>query len=105
MPQYVRHLQGNHDEALMPHALAVRRPAPERHSAFAFTERPGTSRLARPGEYFDKIGRRAGLMGMESGQFEMRIWPRSPCATSSCSFSWAPPRSRSWRATSSAPSR
>ncbi|HEV8537415.1 MAG TPA: hypothetical protein VGR15_00715, partial [Bacteroidota bacterium] len=33
------------------------------------------SRLAQPTQYFDKIGRRAGLMGYESGQFEMWVWP------------------------------
>ena len=33
------------------------------------------SRLAQPTQYFDKIGRKAGLMGYESGQFEMWVWP------------------------------
>jgi glycogen debranching enzyme len=33
------------------------------------------ARLAQPGQYFDKIGERAGLMGFESGSFEMWIWP------------------------------
>lgn len=33
------------------------------------------SRLAQPTQYFDKIGPRAGLMGYESGQFEMWVWP------------------------------
>ncbi|MBI3765730.1 MAG: hypothetical protein HY277_04415, partial [Ignavibacteriales bacterium] len=36
------------------------------------------SRLAQPTQYFDKIGRRAGLMGYESGQFEMWVWPWKP---------------------------
>jgi len=36
------------------------------------------SRLAQPNQYFDKIGRRAGLMGLESGQFEMWCWPWKP---------------------------
>ena len=36
------------------------------------------SRLAQPNQYFDKIGRRAGLMGYESGQFEMWVWPWKP---------------------------
>ncbi|TAK63728.1 MAG: hypothetical protein EPO24_03960 [Bacteroidetes bacterium] len=36
------------------------------------------SRLAQPNQYFDKIGRRAGLMGLESGQFEMWVWPWKP---------------------------
>lgn len=33
------------------------------------------TRLAQPLQYFDKIGRRAGLMGYESGSFEMWVWP------------------------------
>ncbi len=33
------------------------------------------SRSAEPGQYFDKIGPRAGLMGYESGEFEMWVWP------------------------------
>lgn len=36
------------------------------------------SRLAQQTQYFDKIGRRAGLMGYESGQFEMWVWPWKP---------------------------
>lgn len=36
------------------------------------------SRLAQPTQYFDKIGPRAGLMGYESGQFEMWVWPWKP---------------------------
>jgi len=36
------------------------------------------SRLAQPTQYFDKIGPRAGLMGNESGQFEMWVWPWKP---------------------------
>ncbi len=36
------------------------------------------SRLAQPYQYFDKIGRRAGLMGYESGSFEMWVWPWKP---------------------------
>lgn len=36
------------------------------------------SRLTQPTQYFDKIGPRAGLMGYESGQFEMWVWPWKP---------------------------
>ena len=47
----------------------------------AFEIRPNNlelTRLAQPDQYFDKIGRRAGLMGYESGQFEMWVWPWKP---------------------------
>ncbi|RPI65963.1 MAG: hypothetical protein EHM47_17800, partial [Ignavibacteriales bacterium] len=33
------------------------------------------SRLAQPGQYFDRIGKKAALMGFESGTFELWIWP------------------------------
>lgn len=33
------------------------------------------SRLAQPNQYFDKIGPKAGIMGSESGNFEMWVWP------------------------------
>lgn len=33
------------------------------------------SRLSQAFQYFDKIGPRAGLIGYESGQFEMWVWP------------------------------
>lgn len=33
------------------------------------------TRLAQPFQYFDKIGKKAGLMGYESGSFEMWVWP------------------------------
>ncbi|GEM_PF-237837 len=36
------------------------------------------SRLAQPTQYFDKIGPRAGVMGLESGQFEAWVWPWKP---------------------------
>ena len=36
------------------------------------------TRLAQPYQYFDKIGPRAGLMGYESGTFEMWVWPWKP---------------------------
>jgi hypothetical protein len=36
------------------------------------------TRLAQPYQYFDKIGPRAGLMGYESGSFEMWVWPWKP---------------------------
>jgi glycogen debranching enzyme len=47
----------------------------------AFTPVPNDlqlSRPAQPGQYFDKIGPHAGLMGLESGQFEMWVWPWKP---------------------------
>jgi hypothetical protein len=47
----------------------------------AFPILPNTleiSRLAQPTQYFDKIGPHAGLMGYESGQFEMWVWPWKP---------------------------
>jgi glycogen debranching enzyme len=33
------------------------------------------TRLAQPDQYFDKIGRKAALMGYENGSFEMWVWP------------------------------
>jgi hypothetical protein len=33
------------------------------------------TRTAQPNQYFDKIGRKAALMGYENGSFEMWIWP------------------------------
>lgn len=33
------------------------------------------TRTAQPNQYFDKIGRKAALMGFENGSFEMWIWP------------------------------
>ncbi|MBI4546578.1 MAG: hypothetical protein HY707_01255 [Ignavibacteriae bacterium] len=51
---------------------------PAEHFIPAFSLKPNSlelSRLAQPTQYFDKIGRRAGLMGYESGQFEMWVWP------------------------------
>ena len=33
------------------------------------------TRSAQPFQYFDKIGKKAGLMGLESGSFEMWVWP------------------------------
>ena len=33
------------------------------------------SRIAQPHQYFDKIGRKAALMGYENGSFEMWVWP------------------------------
>jgi glycogen debranching enzyme len=33
------------------------------------------TRLAQPNQYFDKIGRKAALMGYENGSFEMWVWP------------------------------
>ena len=32
-------------------------------------------RSVQPEQYFDKIGKRAGIMGYESGSFEMWVWP------------------------------
>ncbi|MBI5215299.1 MAG: hypothetical protein HY960_06060 [Ignavibacteriae bacterium] len=54
---------------------------PEQKYISAFDFKPNDlelSRLAQPNQYFDKIGRRAGLMGYESGQFEMWVWPWKP---------------------------
>ncbi len=36
------------------------------------------TRLAQPNQYFDKIGRKAALMGFEDGTFEMWVWPWKP---------------------------
>ena len=36
------------------------------------------SRIAQPTQYFDKIGRKAALMGFEDGSFEMWVWPWKP---------------------------
>jgi glycogen debranching enzyme len=33
------------------------------------------TRIAQPSQYFDKVGRKAALMGFESGSFELWIWP------------------------------
>ncbi|MFI5253776.1 MAG: amylo-alpha-1,6-glucosidase [Bacteroidota bacterium] len=44
------------------------------------------SRLAQPLQYFDKIGKRAGIMGFESGTFEMWVWPWKPLRNFELSF-------------------
>lgn len=44
------------------------------------------SRTAQPSQYFDKIGMRAGLMGYESGSFEMWVWPWKPLRDFELSF-------------------
>ena len=44
------------------------------------------SRPAQPYQYFDKIGRRAALMGYESGSFEMWVWPWKPLRNFELSF-------------------
>ena len=44
------------------------------------------SRLAQPYQYFDKIGKRAGLMGYESGTFEAWVWPWKPLRNFELSF-------------------
>ena len=44
------------------------------------------SRLAQPLQYFDKIGKRAGLMGYESGSFELWFWPWKPLRNFELSF-------------------
>ncbi|MFA3783296.1 amylo-alpha-1,6-glucosidase [Melioribacteraceae bacterium 4301-Me] len=36
------------------------------------------SRIAQPTQYFDRIGRKAALMGYEDGTFEMWVWPWKP---------------------------
>src|SRR5882762_8134112 len=47
----------------------------------AFEIRPNDlelTRLAQADQYFDKIGRRAGIMGYEGGSFELWVWPWKP---------------------------
>ena len=44
------------------------------------------TRPAQPLQYFDKIGRRAGIMGYESGTFEMWVWPWKPLRNFELSF-------------------
>ncbi len=44
------------------------------------------SRLAQPYQYFDKIGRRAALMGNESGNCELWVWPWKPLRSFEFSF-------------------
>jgi hypothetical protein len=44
------------------------------------------TRLAQPLQYFDKIGKRAGIMGFESGTFEMWVWPWKPLRNFELSF-------------------
>ncbi len=44
------------------------------------------SRPAQPTQYFDKIGRRTGLMGYESGTFEAWVWPWKPLRNFELSF-------------------
>jgi glycogen debranching enzyme len=44
------------------------------------------TRLAQPTQYFDRIGRQAGLMGSEDGSFEMWIWPWKPLRSFDLSF-------------------
>jgi glycogen debranching enzyme len=36
------------------------------------------SRIANPAQYFDKIGRKAAIMGFENGSFEAWVWPWKP---------------------------
>jgi glycogen debranching enzyme len=44
------------------------------------------TRPAQPFQYFDKIGKRAGLMGYESGTFEAWVWPWKPLRNFELSF-------------------
>ena len=44
------------------------------------------TRLAQPLQYFDKIGKRAGIMGFESGTFELWVWPWKPLRNFELSF-------------------
>jgi glycogen debranching enzyme len=44
------------------------------------------TRLAQPLQYFDKIGRRAGIMAYESGTFEAWVWPWKPLRNFELSF-------------------
>ncbi len=43
-------------------------------------------RLAQVNEYFDKIGRKAALMGHQDGSFEMWVWPWKPLRNFSLLF-------------------
>ncbi|MGB2867901.1 MAG: amylo-alpha-1,6-glucosidase [Bacteroidota bacterium] len=55
----------------------------------AFQTLPGSLQLTRPAQplqYFDKIGRRAAIMGYESGTFEAWIWPWKPLKNFELSF-------------------
>ncbi len=49
-------------------------------------EGPALTRLAQPGQYFDRIGTRAAVMGYESGSFEAWIWPWKPLRAFELSF-------------------
>lgn len=50
--------------------------APATIAAFDLdTGPPRLSRPAQPHQYFDRIGRRAALMGFEDGTFEAWVWP------------------------------
>ena len=44
------------------------------------------TRPAQPLQYFDKIGKRAGIMGYESGSFEAWVWPWKPLRNFELSF-------------------
>ncbi|HCV44258.1 MAG TPA: hypothetical protein DGH68_12290, partial [Bacteroidetes bacterium] len=44
------------------------------------------TRLAQPFQYFDKIGKRAGIMGYEGGTFEAWVWPWKPLRNFELSF-------------------
>ena len=44
------------------------------------------SRPAQPFQYFDKIGKQAGIMGYESGTFEAWVWPWKPLRNFELSF-------------------
>ena len=55
----------------------------------SFALRPNDLDLTRPAQplqYFDKIGKRAGIMGYESGTFEMWVWPWKPLRNFELSF-------------------
>ncbi|HNU01044.1 MAG TPA: GH116 family glycosyl hydrolase [Acidobacteriota bacterium] len=61
--------------AVHPAADSVAAP-PATIAAFALDGgAPRLSRLAQPHQYFDRIGRRAALMGFEDGTFEAWVWP------------------------------
>lgn len=54
-----------------------------------FTIRPNDLELTRPAQpfqYVDKIGKHAGIMGYESGTFEMWVWPWKPLRNFELSF-------------------
>jgi glycogen debranching enzyme len=68
-------------------ALAGEPRAVKTIPAFPFEENDlELSRLAQPDQYFDKIGPRAALLGTESGNCELWVWPWKPLRGFELSF-------------------